>query len=295
MTITQYMVFAKAMETGSFTKAAQALNMTQPAVSHAISGLESDLGVSLIVRDRRKGIVLTDVGQRVLVQIREILQRIENIEQIAAAEKGLEVGTIRIGTFPSAAAHFFPKIIDFFQRNYPNLRLELHEGTIEEVKEWLRTRVVDAGIIILPDGKMDHIPILRDKMVAVLRDDHPLCLRASVTINDLDSEPLIVCHGGYDAPIIEMFHQAGVRLNIAYGVYNVNTVLNMIKEGLGAAILSGLSLTHLPPGIQTRDLEPRVYRDVSIAVPSLPECSLAVQLFIKTMKQLFAPDSNMFR
>ncbi len=107
MTITQYMVFAKAMETGSFTKAAQALNMTQPAVSHAISGLESDLGVSLIVRDRRKGIVLTDVGQRVLVQIREILQRIENIEQIAAAEKGLEVGTIRIGTFPSATAHFF--------------------------------------------------------------------------------------------------------------------------------------------------------------------------------------------
>lgn len=290
MTITQYLVFAKTMEYGSFTKAAQALNMTQPAVSHAISSLETDLGVSLIVRDRKKGIVLTGVGQRVLVQIREILQRIENIEQIVAAEKGLEVGSIRMGTFPSAAAHFLPRLLDFFQKNYPRLQLVLHEGTIEEVKEWLRSRVVDVGIIILPDGDMDIIPIYRDKMVAVLREDHPLCVQNSVTIQDLDSEPLIVCHGGYEAPIIEMFRQAGVSLNIAFGVYNVNTVLNMIKEGLGTAILSGLSLTHVPAGIQTRDLEPRVCRDVSIAVPSLSECSLAVQLFIKTLQQLFPAD-----
>ncbi|OXM82412.1 LysR family transcriptional regulator [Paenibacillus rigui] len=288
MTITQYQIFVKVVDSGSFTKAAQELNMTQPAVSHAMSSLEADLGVSLIIRDRRKGIVLTPIGQQLLIQIREILQRVEHIEQIVAAEKGLEAGTIRIGTFPTAAAHFIPPILAFFRTNYPKLELILQEGTIEEVKKWLVQREVDAGIIILPTQEMETIPIYRDKMLAVLRDDHPLCGQPSVSLRDLDSLPLIVCHGGYEAPIIEMFERAGSQLNIAYAVYNVSTVLNMVREGLGISIMSGLSLTNLPPGVAIRSLEPEVCREVSIAVPSLSEASPAVKLFIQSVQSIVA-------
>lgn len=64
MTITQLRVFVKIAETGSFTKAGQALNMTQPAVSHAISAIEAELDVKLIIRDRRNGLMLTDTGKR---------------------------------------------------------------------------------------------------------------------------------------------------------------------------------------------------------------------------------------
>lgn len=284
MTITQYQVFVKVIETGSFTKAAQELNMTQPAVSHAVSSLESDLGVRLIVRDRRKGILLTEIGQQLLVQIREILQRIHHMQQIVAAEKGLEVGTIRIGTFPSAAAHFFPLILSYFRKHYPNLELLLHEGTIEEVKKWLANREIDVGIVILPDPEMETIPIFKDKMLAVLRKDHPLSRQASVSLHDLDSLPMIVCHGGYDTPIIEMFRRAAAHLNIAYAVYNVATVLNMIREGLGISILSGLSLTNLPPDVVGISLEPEVCREVSIAAPSLSEAPPAVKLFIQSVK-----------
>jgi DNA-binding transcriptional LysR family regulator len=287
MTITQLQVFVKTVEMGSFTKAGQALNMTQPAVSHAILSIESELGVTLFIRDRRKGLILTDVGKRIIVHIREILIGIEKIEQEVAVEKGLEVGTIRIGSFPSASAHFLPKIIRVLREKYPKLELVLHEGTLEEVNEWLLTRVIDVGIIILPSEEMDTLSLAKDKMVVVLRDDHPLYIKPSISIKDLENEPLIVFKGGYESPIIDMFHQAKARLRKEFTVSNVSTALNMVQEGLGLTILAEMSFSTLPPNVKVRNLNPQVWREIALAVPSLKETSFAVQVFIQMVREVF--------
>ncbi len=168
MTITQLQVLIKTIELGSFTKAARVLNMTQPAVSHAISSIESELGVTILIRDKRQGLLVTDVGNRILVHIREILNGVEKIEQEVAMEKGHEVGTIRIGSFPSASAHFLPKMINHFKEKYPSLEVVLCEGTIKEVEDWLISRVVDIGIVILPNKEMEIVPLTKGKMVAIL-------------------------------------------------------------------------------------------------------------------------------
>ncbi|PFW90381.1 LysR family transcriptional regulator [Bacillus pseudomycoides] len=288
MTITQLQVFIKVVELGSFTKAARVLNMTQPAVSHAISNVESELGVTLIIRDKRKGLILTDVGNRILVHFREILNGVEKVEQEVAMEKGHEVGTIRIGSFPSASAYFLPRMINIFREKYPNLELVLHEGTLKEVEEWLLSRVIDVGIVILPNKEMEIVPLTRGKMVVVLHNDHPLCEKEAITINDLEGEPIILFKGGYEPPIIDMFKQAGVPLRVEYAVSTVTTSLNMIQEGLGLAILAELSLTNLPPNVKTKELAPQVWREIALAVPSLRESSLAVQLFIEEFQGLFA-------
>ncbi|MGE6362775.1 LysR family transcriptional regulator [Bacillus paramycoides] len=288
MTITQLQVLIKTVELGSFTKAAGVLNMTQPAVSHAISSIESELGVTILIRDKRKGLIVTDVGNRILVHIREILNGVEKIEQEVAMEKGHEVGTIRIGSFPSASAYFLPKMINIFREKYPNLQLVLCEGALKEVEDWLLSRVIDIGIVILPNKDMEIVPVTKGKMVVVLRDDHPLCKKSSITISDLDNEPIILFKGGYEPPIIDMFKQANVPLRVEYAVSTVTTSLNMIQEGLGIAILAELSLTNLPKNVQTRELEPQVWREIALAVPSLKEASLAVQLFIEEFQELFA-------
>lgn len=288
MTITQLQVFIKVVELGSFTKAAGVLNMTQPAVSHAISSVESELGVTLIIRDKRKGLILTDVGNRILVHFREILNGVEKVEQEVAIEKGHEVGTIRIGSFPSASAYFLPKMINIFREKYPNLELVLYEGTLKEVEELLLSRVIDVGIVILPNKEMEIVPLTKGEMVVVLRDDHPLCEKEAITISDLENEPIILFKGGYEPPIIDMFKQAGVPLRVEYAVSTVTTSLNMIQEGLGLAILAELSLTNLPPNVKTRELAPQVWREIALAVPSFKESSLAVQLFIEEFQGLFA-------
>ncbi|MGH0427825.1 LysR family transcriptional regulator [Bacillus hominis] len=287
MTITQLQVLIKTVELGSFTKAAGMLNMTQPAVSHAISSIESELGVTILIRDKRKGLIVTDVGSRILVHIREILSGVEKIEQEVAMEKGHEVGTIRIGSFPSASAYFLPKMINIFREKYPNLEVVLCEGALKEVEDWLLSRVIDIGIVILPNKDMEIVPVTKGKMVVVLREDHPLCKKSSITISDLENEPIILFKGGYEPPIIDMFKQANVPLRVEYAVSTVTTSLNMIQEGLGIAILAELSLTTLPKNVQTRELEPKVWREIALAVPSLKEASLAVQLFIEEFQELF--------
>nr|MDH3074483.1 LysR family transcriptional regulator [Bacillus velezensis]MDH3106106.1 LysR family transcriptional regulator [Bacillus velezensis]MDH3136631.1 LysR family transcriptional regulator [Bacillus velezensis]WEY81787.1 LysR family transcriptional regulator [Bacillus velezensis] len=289
MTITQLRVFVQIAETGSFTKAGQALNMTQPAVSHAISALESELGIKLIIRERRNGVRLTDTGGKILVHIREVLKGIEKAEQLAAAERGLEQGTIHIGTFPAASAYFIPKLISVFKKRYPKLELVLHEGTADEVKEWLQSRMIDAGILLFPTEDMDSFLLKKDKMAAVMHKDHPLAARSTVTIKDLDGEPMVVCEGGYTSPFAGLFKQAGAELCAAFTVFNVSTSINMVREGLGMAILSDMSMAGNPllEEVVIKEFTPDVFREVQLAVPSMKDASLAAKLFIDVAEELF--------
>ncbi|KQX45956.1 MULTISPECIES: LysR family transcriptional regulator [unclassified Paenibacillus] len=287
MTNCQVQLFVKIAETGSFTKAGHELNMTQPAVSRAILALESELDVALFIRDRKKGLILTDIGKRILILFRNILKDLEKVEQEVAAEKGLEVGTIRIGIFPTASAVILPKIIRVIQDSYPNLKFNLYEGTILEIKEWLVSRTIDIGLIIPPNDGLDIIPLYKEEMFVVFRDNHPLQSCSTIHIQDLNNVPMIMCKGGYDTFIFELFERANLTLQVKFAFQNVNIVLNMIQEGLGVSILPKLSLSTLPPNVITRSLDPILFREINLARPSLKESSIAVNLFIKTITDLF--------
>ena len=98
MTITQPSI-NKTIELGSFTKAARVLNMTQPAVSHAISSIESELGVTILIRDKRQGLLVTDVGNRILVHIREIFERCRRLNKKLRWRKDTKWGRFELGVF----------------------------------------------------------------------------------------------------------------------------------------------------------------------------------------------------
>lgn len=155
----QIRLFVKIAESGSFTKAGVELNMTQPAVSRAISSLEAELDVKLLLRDRRNGLTLTDIGKRILVIFREILMGFDKVNQEISAERGLEKGSIRIGAFPVASAYFLPKIISSITERYPNITISLQEGSIAEVREWLESKEIDVGLLLAPCEAFETIPL----------------------------------------------------------------------------------------------------------------------------------------
>jgi DNA-binding transcriptional LysR family regulator len=287
MNNTQIRLFVKIAESGSFTKAGLELSMTQPAVSRAISSLEAELDVLLLLRDRRSGLTLTDVGKRVLVLFREILAGFDKVNQEIAAEKGLEKGRIRIGAFPVAAAYFFPKIIRSITSQYPGIEIEMFEGSVYEVKEWLDSRFIDVGLILPPVGEFETFPLFREQLFGVLREDHPLTQQPILHIQELQEEPLLTCKAGYEPPVEDLFQRSDSILNSKYVVSNFATALNMVKEGLAIAIMSELSLLSLPQGVVMRELAPDAYRDIHIAVHSLEDSSIAVKLFIETALKLF--------
>ncbi|WP_339225729.1 LysR family transcriptional regulator [Paenibacillus sp. FSL H7-0357] len=284
----QIRLFVKIAESGSFTKAGLALNMTQPAVSRAISALESELAVKLLLRDRRSGLMLTDIGKRVLIIFREILNGFDKVEQEISAEKGLEKGLIRIGAFPVASAYFVPKIIRSITEKYPEIEIVLYEGSVAEVKEWLETRFIDVGFIIPPQEEFATIPLYREKLYAVLPGDHPLREKHVICVKDLEDEPMLICRAGYEPPVVDLFLRGGSKLNVKYEVNSYMTALNMVKEGLAVGVMSQLSLLSPPPNVIIKELAPDAYRDIHLAVHTLEETSIAVRLFMDTALQLFS-------
>ena len=224
-TITQFKFFVKVIDERSFTKAAQTLHMSQPAVSHAISTLETELGVILLVRERGKNLIVTDIGKRILFQIRNILMSLEKIDQEVSLEKGLITGTIRIATFPSVTAHFLPKIIKTFQEKRPNVSLTFKEGSQEEIKEWLTSREIDIGFVVLPCNELDTIPLVKDRYLVMLPDGHPLLQNEQVRLLDLENEPLIISNGGYEAPIINLMRKQKISIIEKYNTSNLEYII----------------------------------------------------------------------
>lgn len=284
----QIELIVKISETGSFTKAGEELNMTQPAVSRAVAAFESELGTRLIIRSRKNGLIFTDIGKRILVVFRNILDQFEKVDELISLEKGLEIGKIRIGGYPTACTNFIPTIIRVIREQHPNLEISLHEGSVDEVREWLRSRVIDVGMIIPPNEEFDIVPLVKDKFVIVMRKDHPLCNKENIYIEDIVEEDMLLVKGGYEIPIYNLFEQAGLKVNTKFIVHHLDTALSMVNEGLGIVITTGRSILFLPENSVVRELETDVRREVNIATVSLSESSHVVHLFIQTAKELFS-------
>ena len=124
--------FLAAVETGSFTKAAEKLNYTTSGVSQLVAALEKELGISLFIR-KKQGVTLSDDGNRLLPAIRSFLQQEERIYQTASEIRGLSTGEITIAAYPSMSAHWLPQVIRTFQNDYPHIQVNLMEGIRQEI------------------------------------------------------------------------------------------------------------------------------------------------------------------
>lgn len=280
-------LIVKISETGSFTRAGQELNMTQPAVSRAVNMLETELGVTLLIRDRRQGVTLTDIGRRVVHLFREILDGYEKVDQEVAHEKGLNTGTVRIGAFPVASSYFLPKLLSHIAKRYPNIKFEILEGTVAEIKTWIESRRVDVGFIIPPNDEFDAFHLHREELFAVMRKDHPLTAKTAIRAADLLDQSLIVCTAGYESPVMGWFDESGESIKAKYSLYNNMTTLQFIQEGMGISVMAELSLLNMSDEMEIRRLDPPGYRDIYMAVSSFDECSIAAKMVIETALRLF--------
>ncbi|WP_431088832.1 LysR family transcriptional regulator [Paenibacillus sp. 8b26] len=284
----QIQLIVKISETGSFTKAGEELHMTQPAVSRIVAAVESELGTKLIIRNRKNGLVFTDVGERILILFRNVLSELQKVDELIAAEQGLEIGKVHIGAYPTACTRFIPKIIRTMEEKHPGLEVKLSEGSVDQVKEWLRTRSVDVGITIPPENDFDVIPLVKDELIVVIHLDHPLVQKESIEIPDLEGENLILGRGGYEVQVHAIFKEFKMKPKVRFVVDHLDTALSMVKEGLGIIVTTRGALSSMPEQVILRELKPRMFRDINIAVPDINDISKATDVFIQTASSLFS-------
>lgn len=145
----KYQAFVKTVETGSFTHAARLLNYAQSSVSKMIADLEKEWGVTLLERSR-SGVQLTACGEQILPYAHALLEDYQKLSGFVDEMNGVRSGTVRIGTFSSAAIHWLPNIVAAFQKDYPDIGYELLLGDYEEVERWLEEGRIECGFLRLP-------------------------------------------------------------------------------------------------------------------------------------------------
>ena len=291
MKLSQCEAFVAIADTGSFTRAAQALRISQSAVSHAISGLEAELGVALMKRDR-SGIEFTDVGRRVLDHARAVVQHAEQMRQEAESARHGIAGTIRIGTSQSFAARLLPRLITEFRSRFPGLQIALREGPDRQIAEWLHGHAVDVGIVTLPKKNLTTVPLLQDEMYAVVPRGHPLAGNDSVRVAQLADVPLVLPVGAVEPMLLAMFRTVGLEPVVAFRVNDLNALLAMVAEGHGVTVLPALALPPLSTQLRLLPFDPPVTRRIAIGIRTGAQGSPAVEAFVSTAQALVRDDDR---
>ncbi|WP_097072687.1 LysR family transcriptional regulator [Ureibacillus xyleni] len=291
MSLVKYEIFSTVVELGSITRAGETLGLSQSAVSHAITSLESKWNFSILNRGR-SGIQLTSNGERVLKYVREILKWNEEMVQEIANINGLEIGTVRIGTFSSVSIHWLPEIMKIFNENHPSIEIKLLEGDYDDIEHWITTGLVDFGFVSLPTSKhLEAIPLKKDKMLCILSSEHPLAEQNEIRFESIKDEPLIKPKKGSDNDLIRILKEHHVTPNIKFELSDDQAMISMVENGMGFSILPEMVLHRLPTNVRTLKLEGDNFRTIGIASSSFKTLAPATKKFIKYLKSWLSEQS----
>lgn len=212
MSVNKYQMFLKTVECGSFSKAAEEMNFTQSAVSHAVQALENELGVTLLSRNRG-GVVLTADGRLLLPRIEKLCAAHHELMRSAAELKGMDAGYVRVATFSSVSAQWLPSILKSFGERYPNIEFEVLTGDYYgQSEDWILQGKVDCGFLRLPSVKrLQTYPLHRDELQVILPCNHPLAGSAPFPAAALATEPFIRLEEGQDYEITAALDKMGIR------------------------------------------------------------------------------------
>ena len=284
MNLQKYLSFVKTVEYGSFTKAAEILNYSQSGISRMIADLEKEWGVYLLERSK-SGVKPTSDGLKLLPYAQSLCRDFDKLKMQVDELNGLQSGLIRIGTFSSVATHWLPNIIKEFQKDYPNIDYELLLGDYTEIEEWIHTGRVDCGFLRLPTHpEFETIFLQKDKLMAIIPENHPLKDNAQFPVTALCNEPFMLLEKGAKAEISEIFEQNNLTPNVKLTTWDDYAVMSMVECGLGIAILPELILKRVPYKIIAKELDVPAYRNIGLAFRDKKTVSLAVKRFIEYLK-----------
>lgn len=185
--------FVAIADHGSFSRAAQALHITQTGLTRRLQNLEAFLGVKLVERTTRS-VALTGIGRDFLPQGRRLLADLATaLAEIRETGKALR-GDLTIACVPTVGIHYLPRIVRQYSSMHPENRIRILDHPSHDVVRAVRGREAEFGINIQGphDAELVSIPLLQDRFVLVCRDDHPLAGRKRVAWRQLEAHPLII-------------------------------------------------------------------------------------------------------
>jgi DNA-binding transcriptional LysR family regulator len=237
--------FLAVFDHASFHKAAEQLNLSQPALSRRIQGLEARLGTPLLERSTRQ-VAPTAAGRRLEPMARRLLDEFDTSLLSISGIGERQSGQITISSIPTAVVYFLPRVIKHFNQRYPLIRLRVLDRAPQEGLESVMHGEVEFGINMIGSTETDvrFTHLLDDPYVLVCRRDHPLAKKKFIAWRDLAGHPLIRIgrpNSGNRALLDGALIKANVRLDWFHEVNNLTTALGLVQSGLGASVLPRLA------------------------------------------------------
>ncbi|MBP2705520.1 LysR family transcriptional regulator [Microbispora sp. RL4-1S] len=286
MNLAQCAAFVAVVDTGSFTKAADARQISQSAVSHAIASLESELGVPLMKRDR-SGVELTAIGRRLLVHARSVIRHAELMRMEAEKVGGDHLtGSLRIACTGTFDPHLLARALSRFGARFPGFDSSLREGDDRQISNWLHRQEIEVGIFTGPERHLASTPLLEEEIRLVLPAGHPLAAGPVVRVAQITDESFVVLAGS-DPDILRLaLPDREHGPTIAYRTHCRSTLFALVGEGLGLALLPETTLRSVPPDLRVLPLSPPVTRRLSVCLSSAARTSPAARSFVSIMQGL---------
>ena len=230
----QLRAFHQVATEGSFTKAAAALRVTQPTISHQVKGLEDSYGIRLFDR-RGRGIELTDLGETLLQITRRLFDLEEQAAELLTANRALEGGHLKIGI--DSPMHVTPILTEFVKR-FPGITIGLSTGNSDKVLHDLLDYRTDIAVVarLQVDDRLVSIVLREDHLVVFMRSDHPLAGRKGINLTEIAQERLILRESG--SVTRQIFEEALDRAEIV-----PHTIMEMdSREAVREAVSAGLGI-----------------------------------------------------
>lgn len=276
--------FLAVLDLGGFHKAAQALNLSQPALSRRIQSLESAVGASLLERTTRR-VAVTAVGRSFEPLARRLLNEFESSLMSLTGVGDKQSGQVTLACVPTAAFYFLPRAIERFNAQFPRIRFRILDLSANEAVESVARGETEFGINFTGSShpELKFTPLVDDPFVLACRLDHPLAKRRKLSWKDLEGHALIgVSRNSGNRQLLDAaLLTAKVSLNFFYEVNHLTTSLGLVERGLGLSVLPKLATPSGDhPIIVTKPIvDPQIKRTIGIVERRAGRLSPAAQRF----------------
>lgn len=288
MTLLAYQIFQTVVEQGSFQRAAEVLNLTPSAISHAISTAEKELGFPLFNRNKT-GVTLTSYGENLQPYILTVLNSDAKLQQAILEFNGLTHGSIKIGTFSSVCNSFIPELVTTFSRLHPHIEIKIYQGTYDDVYNWLKTGVVDLGFLSESSCKdLTITPLYKDELLCIVPKTFRTKHKKYISLDELKDQNFVSQRESTDADIQNFFKKHNLSIHSSCHVVDDLSTIAMVMAGLGICIMPRLVMQNIPYEVEMYPFKPSEFRTIGICSPNADLMAPAVKSMYKHILKYFS-------
>ena len=293
MNVRQLEAFQATMETGSVSRAAQRMGVSQPAVSKLLRAFADTCGFGLFVRSGGR-LVPTQEARMLSAEVDRMFSGTERIARLARAMKNREWGEVSVAAPAALATRYLAQALAPFLKTQPDLHFTLQSRNSPRIAELVAAQQIDIGLSVLPSDHphVDAEIIMRFDMICILPADHPMAKRPAITLDDLRNEPFIsLARDDCSLMTIDRAFQVyGVQKRTVIEVPLSETICGFVANGVGVSVVPPfVGLDYSASQLVRRKLLPATPMAVWMLTPNTRPPSLAAQRLAELIRVAVAP------